>query len=60
MIDTRQLLERQAQWQKSRQALSWPEKIRMAQSIRDSVEVFRSDRERHKRKCPDSPVRRLV
>ncbi len=60
MIDIRQLLDRQAQWQKSRQALSWPEKIRMAQSIRDSVEAFRADRERHKRKCPDSPVRRLV
>jgi len=60
MIDTRQLLERQAQWQKGRQALSWPEKIRMAQNIRDSVEAFRSDRERYKRKCSDSVVRRLV
>lgn len=60
MIDTHQLLERQAQWQKSRQALSWPEKIRMAQSIRDSVEAFRADREKDKRKCPGSPVRRLV
>ncbi len=60
MIDTHQLLERQAQRPKSRPALSWPEKTRMAQNIRDSVEAFRSDRERHKRKCSGSLLRRLV
>jgi hypothetical protein len=31
------LLERQAEWQKSRKSLSWPEKIHMAEAIRESV-----------------------
>ena len=37
MLDVRQLLERQAAWQKSRKSLTWPEKIRMAEAIRESV-----------------------
>jgi len=37
MIDVRRLLERQAAWQKTRVSLSWPEKIRMAEAIRESV-----------------------
>lgn len=37
MSDIEQLLERQARWQKSRKSLSWPEKIRMAEAIRESV-----------------------
>ena len=41
MCDVRQLFERQARWQKSRQALSWPEKIRMAERIRDSIQMLR-------------------
>jgi hypothetical protein len=40
--DVQELLQRQAQWQKSRQALSWPEKIRMAEKIRDSIVALRS------------------
>lgn len=41
MNETLALLERQALWQKSRQALSWPEKIRMAEAIRESARQLR-------------------
>jgi hypothetical protein len=41
MSDIQKLLERQAEWQKSRKSLSWPEKIRMAEAIRESVLQFR-------------------
>ena len=41
MSDTDALLRRQAEWQRDRQALSWPEKIRQAEQLRASVEVFR-------------------
>jgi len=41
-FDVQELLRRQAQWQKSRQALSWPEKIRMAQEIRESIQKLRA------------------
>jgi len=45
MKDIRQLLERQACWQKTRQALSWPEKIQMAERIRESARQLRAARE---------------
>lgn len=41
MNEVQALLEKQARWQKSRQALSWPEKIRMAEAIRDSARQLR-------------------
>ena len=34
MTDVEQLLKQQAEWQQKRQALTWPEKIRMAERIR--------------------------
>jgi len=37
MTDTLRLLERQAAWQKSRVALTWAEKVRMAEAVRESV-----------------------
>ena len=37
MNDVQTLLARQAEWQKKRRALPWPEKIHMAESIRESV-----------------------
>ncbi len=37
MIDVKQLLARQAEWQKRRRSMSWPEKIRMAEEIRESI-----------------------
>jgi hypothetical protein len=44
MNEFQQLLERQARWQKTRQALSWPEKIQMAERIRESVRQLRAAR----------------
>ena len=35
MTETRKLLERQAAWQKGRAALTWPEKIHMAEAVRE-------------------------
>lgn len=35
-------LARQARWQKNRMALSWPEKVRQAEALRDSIMVLRS------------------
>ena len=37
MSEIQALLERQALWQKTRGALSWPETIRMAEGVRESV-----------------------
>lgn len=39
--DVRDLLERQARWQKSRKLLSWPEKVRLAEAIRESILLLR-------------------
>ena len=41
MNEVQALLEKQARWQRSRQALSWPEKIRMAEAIRESARQLR-------------------
>ncbi|HMD96076.1 MAG TPA: hypothetical protein VKM93_01930 [Terriglobia bacterium] len=41
MSDTLKLLERQATWQKCRVALTWAEKVRMAEAVRDSVAQLR-------------------
>jgi hypothetical protein len=41
MTDVRRLLERQAEWQKARGSLSWPEKIRMAEAMRETLRQFR-------------------
>lgn len=40
---------KQAEWQKGRQKLSWPEKIRMAEAVRESVIALRKTR-------PSSPA----
>lgn len=37
MSETRKLLERQSAWQKQRAALTWSEKIRMAEAVRESA-----------------------
>ena len=41
MNDPRPLLQRQAQWQRTRASLSWPEKVRMSEAIRQSIEQLR-------------------
>jgi hypothetical protein len=37
MTDVQEMFRRQAIWQRSRQSLTWPEKIRMAEMVRESV-----------------------
>ncbi len=41
MTHADELFTRQAQWQRSRRSLSWPEKIREAERLRPSLEAFR-------------------
>lgn len=41
MTDVARLLARQADWQKQRKLLTWPEKVRMAEQIRDSLSQLR-------------------
>ena len=45
MSDVKELLERQARWQRTRQALSWPEKVRLAEQVRESVRQLRRSTE---------------
>lgn len=42
MDEVQQLLERQARWQKARKDLSWPEKVRMAEAVRESTRQWRA------------------
>lgn len=44
MTDMRDLFERRAAWQAAFRHLSWPDKIRMAEAIRESVVRLRSMR----------------
>lgn len=37
-------LKRQARWQLTRGSLSWPEKVRMAEHVRASVEILQHGR----------------
>ena len=54
MSDIQKLLERQARWQKTRRALSWPEKIRMAERVRESARQLRAARKAEPREhSPD-------
>jgi hypothetical protein len=48
MNEVERLLERQALWQQSRRTLSWPEKIRLAERVRPTVEAFRLQREQRR------------
>jgi hypothetical protein len=40
MTDLEAMLKRQADWQKSRRSLTWPEKIRMAERVRPVAHHF--------------------
>jgi hypothetical protein len=42
MTESRSLWERQADWQKCRARLSWPEKIRIVEGLRETLSRFRS------------------
>ena len=42
MNDVQEMFKRQAFWQRSRRMLTWPEKIRMAEMVRESVKQLRA------------------
>jgi hypothetical protein len=44
MNETERLLRRQAEWQRDRRSLTWPEKIRQAEQLRATLEAFRAQR----------------
>lgn len=63
--EVKELLERQARWQKARNELSWPVKIRMAERVRESILRLRAVDPRRQRteahakaKTPGSPSSR--
>jgi hypothetical protein len=41
MSDALEMLKRQAEWQKRRSQLPWPEKIRMVEAMRESLKQLR-------------------
>jgi len=44
MTEIEQLLERQARWQQSRAGLTWDEKLRLAEVLREAALVLHSSR----------------
>ncbi len=44
MSDHAQILRRQAQWQKHRRSLTWPEKIRLAEQVLETVRQWGAKR----------------
>jgi hypothetical protein len=42
MNDNQSLFERQSGWQRDRVCLSWPDKIRMAETVQETLRRFRS------------------
>ena len=43
-LDLQRLFATQAAWQRGRARLSWPEKIRMAELMREAAETLRGER----------------
>jgi hypothetical protein len=56
MTDVERLLERQARWQQAQRALSWSEKIRLAERMRPTLEAFRRLREQGPHGRPSPPT----
>ena len=56
--DPRKMLDRQADWQRSRRLLPWPVKIRMAEMAREAIKQLRHDAAERKPRQP--PPRRPV
>lgn len=42
MSDLRHLFQRQAAWQKKRESLSWPDKIRMVEAMQGTLRQLRN------------------
>jgi hypothetical protein len=41
MHNVKDILEKQAEWQRGLRSLPWPEKVRMAEALRDPIRRFR-------------------
>jgi hypothetical protein len=54
MDDVKKLLEKQAAWQRARKSLPWPEKIRIAEAIRESILQIRNTGPGSTREAPVS------
>jgi hypothetical protein len=52
MIDSQYLLERQAEWQKKRQSLSWSAKIRMVEAMQGSLRQLRNSGKKPRHNLP--------
>lgn len=52
MTDVRQLLARQAEWQRARGGLSWPEKVRMAEAMREAIVRLRGEKRQAQKRPP--------
>ncbi|MBI3405294.1 MAG: hypothetical protein HY046_07520 [Acidobacteria bacterium] len=52
--ELKELFERQAAWQKGRAKLSWPEKIRMVEALRESIIRIRKKKAAVKKDETDS------
>ncbi len=48
MDDVKALFERQTRWQRSRARLSWTEKLRMAEILREAALAMRSSQKKSK------------
>jgi hypothetical protein len=40
VVDVKQILARQVEWQKARRLLPWPEKLRLAEEMRETLVRF--------------------
>lgn len=58
MNDVQEMLKRQAVWQRSRQSLTWPEKLRMAEKVRESVKQLRASS--GPRGNQETPAQRII
>jgi hypothetical protein len=56
MSDLQHLFQRQAAWQKKRESLSWPDKIRMVEAMQGTLRQLRNSGDRlPNSRIPDSP-----
>ncbi len=60
MTDVQRLLQRHAEWQKARGGLSWPEKVRMAEAMREAIHQLRGGpAERRQAQAAPPPVKKV-
>lgn len=54
MNDVQEMFERQARWQKARKDLSWAEKVRMVERVREATRQWRA-KASHSTRHPSNP-----